>query len=99
MNPPRRRAIAEWTLARTLLPVYSEIAPPELSPPCTVRDLRDGGDESMLRDLLAWFDDVDSRLRPPEFRHALRVAAGAELGSVLELVLERLIRRAPLNVE
>ncbi len=94
-----RHAIGEWRLARTLLPIYAELAPPDLPPPCPASDLHEARSDAALRQVLDWFGAVDERLKPQEFRSRLRAAAGADLGAALELVLERLLTAPAATAE
>src|SRR5438270_738874 len=89
-TPEIRPSIGSWRLARGLFPIYFELAPPELAPPFPPDELHNRGDAG-LRAALAWFDQVDARLKPAEFRGRLRAAAGSDWGDALELVLERLL--------
>jgi len=98
MLATKRRPVGEWILARTLLPIYAEVAP-ELPPPWQLRDLVDAGTDDKLVAVLAWLDAVDERIAAREFRTRLRAAAGAELSTALEMILERLIAKTPRGIE
>jgi hypothetical protein len=98
MVAAKRRSTREWTAARTLLPIYAEIAP-ELPPPCCLRDLHDAASDDMLVQVLGWLDAVDAQIGAREFRARLRAAAGGELATALEMALERLIASPPHGAE
>src|SRR5438105_14784257 len=92
-TPETRPAIGSWRLARGLLPIYIEVAPAELPPPCSLRDLENDGSDARVHEAVLWFDRVDAQLKPADFRRRLRLAAGSHHGDVLELVLERMLAR------
>ncbi len=99
MSTPETRAVDSWRLARELVPIYIELAPPELPPPCTLQAIEADTTGARWREITNWFDQVDAQVKPAEFRRRLRLATGNHLGDVLELILDRLLTSREHNPE